>query len=123
MAAPLTAREEVRQDTAHGGLYLRRLRRAQLSVSLLALVDPTIPLAPVKRFAEPPELFPVLGALPLVILLVERLRDIEVFGVPAAVGLVVVPPYVLLVALGWLYERRANGLDSAFRELLDDDEP
>ena len=30
---------------------------------------------------------------------------------------------VLLVALGWLYERRANGLDSAFRELLDDDEP
>jgi hypothetical protein len=58
-----------------------------------------------------------------VILLVERLRDIEVFGVPAAVGLVVVPPYVLLVALGWLYERRANGLDCAFRELLDDDEP
>jgi hypothetical protein len=46
-----------------------------------------------------------------------------VLGVPAAVGLVVVPPYVLLVALGWLYERRANGLDAAFRELLDDDEP
>ena len=98
MAAPLTAREEVRQDTAHGGLYLRRLRRAQLGLSLLALVV----------FAG------LLGALPLVILLVERLRDIEVFGVP---------PYVLLVALGWLYERRANGLDSAFRELLDDDEP
>jgi hypothetical protein len=65
----------------------------------------------------------LLGSLPLVILLVERLRDIEVFGVPAAVALVVVPPYVLLLALGWLYERRANGLDSAFRELLDDDEP
>jgi uncharacterized membrane protein YhaH (DUF805 family) len=107
MAAPLTAREEVRQDTAHGGLYLRRLRRAQLGVSLLALVV----------FGG------LLCALPLVILLVERLRDIEVLGVPAAVGLVVVPPYVLLVALGWLYERRANGLDSAFRELLDDDEP
>jgi uncharacterized membrane protein YhaH (DUF805 family) len=107
VAAPLTAREEVREATAHGGLYLRRLRRAQLSVSLLALVV----------FAG------LVGALPLVILLVERLRDIEVFGVPATVGLVVVPPYVLLVALGWLYERRANGLDSAFRELLDDDEP
>jgi uncharacterized membrane protein YhaH (DUF805 family) len=107
MAAPLTAREEVRQDTAHGGLYLRRLRRAQLSVSLLALVV----------FGG------LLGALPLVILLVERLRDIDVLGVPAAVGLVIVPPYVLLVALGWLYERRANGLDADFRELLDDDEP
>lgn len=107
MAAPLTPREEVRQDTAHGGLYLRRLRRAQLSVSLLALVV----------FAG------LLGALPLVILLVERLRDIEVAGVPVAVGLIIVPPYVLLVALGWLYERRANGLDAAFRELLEDDEP
>jgi hypothetical protein len=107
MAAPLTAREEVRQDTAHGGLYLRRLRRAQLGVSLLALVV----------FAG------LLGALPLVILLVERLRDIDVLGVPAAVALVVVPPYVLFVALGWVYERRANGLDAAFREMLDDDEP
>ena len=107
MAAPLTAREEVRQDTAHGGLYLRRLRRRQLGVSLLALVV----------FGG------LLGSLPLVILLVERLRDIEVLGVPAAVALVVVPPYALLLALGWLYERRANGLDSDFRELLDDDEP
>jgi uncharacterized membrane protein len=107
VAAPLTARDEVREDTAHGGLYLGRLRRAQLGVSLTALVV----------FAG------VLGALPLVILLVERLRDIEVLGLPAAVGLVVVPPYVLFVALGWLYERRANGLDAAFREVLDDDEP
>jgi hypothetical protein len=107
VAAPLTARDEVREDTAHGGLYLRRLRRAQLSMSLLALVV----------------VGGLLGALPLVILLVERLRDIEVLGVPAAVGLVIVPPYVLLVALGWLYERRANGLDADFRELLDDDEP
>jgi len=107
VAAPLTARDEVREDTAHGGLYLRRLRRAQLGMSLLALVV----------FGG------LLGALPLVILLVERLRDIEVLGVPAAVGLVIVPPYVLLVALGWLYERRANGLDADFHELLDDDEP
>jgi hypothetical protein len=107
MAAPLTARDEVREDTAHGGLYLRRLRRTQLGMSLLALVV----------FGG------LLGALPLVILLVERLHDIEVLGVPAAVGLVIVPPYVLLVALGWIYERRANGLDADFRELLDDDEP
>ena len=107
MAAPLTAREEVREATAHGGLYLHRLRRAQLGVSLLALVV----------FAG------LVGALPLVILLVERLRVIELLGLPMAIGLVIVPPYVLLVALGWLYARRANGLDAAFRELLDDDEP
>jgi len=107
VAAPLTAREEVREATAHGGLYLRRLRRAQLGVSLLALIV----------FGG------LVGALPLVILLVERLADIELLGLPVAIGLVVVPPYVLLVALAWLYERRANGLDAAFRELLDDDEP
>jgi hypothetical protein len=107
MAAPLTAREEVREATAHGGLYLRRLRRTQLGVSLLALVV----------FAG------LVGALPLVILLVERLREIDVLGVPVAIALVIVPPYALLVALAWLYERRANGLDAAFRDLLDDDEP
>jgi hypothetical protein len=107
VAAPLTAREEVREATAHGGLYLRRLRRTQLSLSLQAFVV----------FAG------LLGALPLVILLVERLSDVELLGLPVAIGLVVVPPYVVLVALAWLYERRANGLDAAFRELLDDDEP
>lgn len=107
MAAPLTAREEVREATAHGGLYLRRLRRTQLGLSLQAFVV----------FAG------LLGALPLVILLVERLSDIELLGLPVAICLVIVPPYVLLVALAWLYERRANGLDTAFRELLDDDEP
>ena len=102
-----TPRDELAETTAHGGLYLRRLRRAQLGVSLLALVV----------FGG------LVGALPLVILLVERLSDIELLGLPVAIGLVVVPPYVLLVALGWLYERRANGLDAAFRELLDDDGP
>jgi hypothetical protein len=107
VAAPLTAREEVRDATAHGGLYLRRLRRTQLGLSLQAFVV----------FAG------LLGALPLVILLVERLSDIKLLGLPVAIGLLVVPPYVLLVALAWLYERRANGLDAAFRELLDDDEP
>jgi uncharacterized membrane protein len=102
VAAPLT--REVREATAHGGLYLRRLRHAQLVLSLLALVV----------FGG------LIGALPLVILLVEEVRRIEVLGVPIAIGLVVVPPFAFYVALAWIYEHRANGLDAAFREVLDD---
>ena len=33
-----TPRDELAEATAHGGLYLRRLVRAQLALSLLALV-------------------------------------------------------------------------------------
>jgi hypothetical protein len=42
-----------------------------------------------------------------------------VLGVPVSIALVIVPPLVLFVALGLLYERRADGLDRDFTDLVD----
>jgi hypothetical protein len=99
-------RDELSEATAHGGVYVRRLRKAQLSVSLLALV----------AFGG------LVGALPLVLYLAPSLLDIEVLGVPLPILLVVLPPFPLCVAIGWLHQRRADGLDAAFRDLVGDEE-
>jgi O-antigen/teichoic acid export membrane protein len=94
-------RDELAEATALGDVYLRRLRRAQLGLSLLALV----------AFGG------LIGALPLVLFLVPGLREIDVLGVPLSILLIVVPPYPLFVTMGWLYQRRADALDAAFRDL------
>jgi uncharacterized membrane protein len=97
------ARDDLEEATPLGGVYLRRLRRAQLGLSLLALA----------AFAG------LVGALPLVLELVPALRRIQVLGVPVALALLLAPPFVAFVALAWLYERRADGLDDAFRDLVE----
>lgn len=100
-----TPRDELADATAHGDVYLRRLRRAQLQLSLLALV----------AFGG------IVGGLPLALYLSPGLQDVELVGVPLPVLLVVVPLSPLFVALGVLYERRAGALDRAFRDLVRDD--
>ena len=57
--------------------------------------------------------------------LVPGLHEIEVFGLPLPIVLVVVPPFPLFLVMGWLYQRRADALDEAFRDLADaaDDTP
>jgi putative solute:sodium symporter small subunit len=97
-----TPRDELAEATAHGGVYLRRLVRAQLALSLLALV----------AFAG------ILGSLPLLLYLVPTLRHVSLFGVPLPVWLVAVPLFPLFVGLGLIYQRRANALDEAFRDLV-----
>jgi O-antigen/teichoic acid export membrane protein len=98
---------DITEGTAHGDVYLRRLRRAQLGLALLSLV----------AFGG------LLGALPLLLYLSPRfINETDILGVPLAIWLVVVPPYPLFVAIGWLQQRRADGLDSAFRELVADEE-
>jgi hypothetical protein len=98
-------REELVEATAHGALYLRRLRRAQLQLGLLGVV----------AFGG------LVGALPLALYLLPGLGDVFVFGVPLALWLVAVPLFPIFVGLGWIYERRAEGLEAAFRELVSDD--
>jgi hypothetical protein len=39
--------------------------------------------------------------------------------VPVAVWIVIVPLSPLFITIGWLYARRADALDSAFRELVE----
>ncbi len=94
--------EDLAEATAHGDVYLRRLRRAQLSLALHSLV----------AFGGP------IGALPLLLYLVPGINGIDVLGVPLAVVFVVGPPFPLFVAIGWLQQRRADDLDAAFRELV-----
>jgi hypothetical protein len=96
--------EDLTQATAHGDVYLRRLRREQLRLSLLSLV----------AFGG------AIGALPLILYLLPGLQDVHVLGVPLPIWLVVVPPFPLFFAIGLLEQRRADGLDEAFRELVDE---
>ena len=103
MSAPRTPRDELADATAHGGLYLRRLIRSQLGLSLLALV----------AFGG------FLGSLPLALYLLPGLHDVELFGVPLPLLLIVLPPFPVFVAFGWLYARRAQALEEAFRDLVE----
>jgi uncharacterized membrane-anchored protein len=96
-------RQELAEATEHGEVYLRQLRRAQLQLSLLALV----------AFGA------VFGILPIVLDLLPKLRHTTVFDVPVAVWIVIVPLSPLFITIGWLYARRADALDSAFRELVE----
>jgi hypothetical protein len=108
MSAPprSLAREELEQDTAHGRVYLRRLRRAQLTLSLLALV----------AFGG------LVGALPLVLFLIPSLQHVDVLGIRLPI-LLVLAPFPLFLAIGVLHQRQADGLDAAFRDLVGEDEP
>lgn len=100
-----TPRDELAEDTAHGELYLTRLRRAQLELSLLGLV----------AFGG------LVGSLPLLFALIPALARIHVLGIPLALLLVAVPAFPLFVVIGLVYERRANALDEAFRDLIRDE--
>ncbi len=100
-----TTRDELAEDTAYGELYLSRLRRAQLELSLLGLV----------AFGG------LVGSLPLLIALLPALNRIDVLGVPLAVLLVAVPAFPLFVVIGFVYERRADALDQSFRDLVRDE--
>jgi len=106
VSAPRTPRDELAEATAHGGLYLRRLVRSQLGLSVITLV----------AFGG------FLGSMPLTLYLLPGLQDVYVLGVPLPVLLIVVPPFPVFVAFGWLYARRARALEEAFRELVEPDE-
>jgi O-antigen/teichoic acid export membrane protein len=101
---PRSPREELAEVTPHGRVYLRRLIRAQLTLSILALL----------AFGG------LIGSLPLLLVLAPHLQDVEVAAVPLPVALLVFPIFPLIVLIGWLYQRRADALDNAFRELLED---
>ena len=98
-----TPRDELAEATAHGGLYLRRLIRAQLGLSAVALV----------AFGG------IIGALPLALLLLPGLQDVFVLGLPLAIVIIAWPPFVLFIAIAVLYARRAEALEESFRDLVE----
>jgi uncharacterized membrane protein len=97
-----TPRDELAEDTAYGALYLSRLRRAQLGLSLLGLV----------AFGG------LVGSLPLLFALAPGLSHTRVLGIPVAAVIVAVPAFPLFVAIAVAYVRRADALDDSFRELV-----
>jgi putative solute:sodium symporter small subunit len=97
-----TPRDELAEATAHGALYLRRLRQRQLALSLMALV----------AFGA------LVGVLPLAIDVLPALRRRDLLGIPLAIWLLVVPLPPVFLILGALYARRADALDESFRELV-----
>jgi hypothetical protein len=96
-------RDELAESTAYGGLFLRRLIRSQLALSVMALV----------AFGG------ILGSLPLALWLLPGLQDVELLGVPLPILIVTVPPYPLFIAIAALYARRAAALEEAFRDLVE----
>jgi uncharacterized membrane protein len=102
-AGARTPRDDLAERTAHGEVYLRRLVRAQLALSLQALL----------AFGG------IVGALPVVLAAVPGLQAATVLGVPVPFALIGAPLLVAFVALARLYERRAEALEEAFRELVE----
>jgi hypothetical protein len=100
-----TPRDELAEATEHGGLYLRRLVRSQLMLSVVALV----------AFGG------IVGSLPLAIYLLPGLQDVDVLGIPLPIVAISWPPFPLIVAIAWLYTRRAAALDESFRDLVGDE--
>ena len=106
-SARVPLRDELAEATAHGDIYVRRLRRSQMALSLLALT----------AFGG------LVGALPLVLFVLPSLQEIVILGVPLPILLVVGPPFPLFVAIAWVFQRRADALDAAFRHLIEQDRP
>src|SRR3954465_8191917 len=95
---------DLNEATAHAAVYLRRLRHEQLRLALLSLV----------AFGG------AIGALPLILYLLPRLHAARLLGVPLPIWLVVVPPFPLFLFIGLLEQRRADGLDDPFRDLVEE---
>ncbi|HWF53574.1 MAG TPA: sodium/substrate symporter small subunit [Solirubrobacteraceae bacterium] len=98
-----TPRDELADSTAHGNVYLRRLRRAQLSLSLMALV----------AFGA------VFGVLPIALYLLPHLHHTRLLGIPVTLWILVIPSSPVFIAIGWIYARRADSLDAAFRDVVE----
>lgn len=98
-----TPRDELADATEHGALYLRRLLRAQLALSLLALV----------AFGG------LVGGLPLALYLLPGLQGATLLGIPLPILAVMWPPFPLFVAIAVIYTRRAEALEAEFRELVE----
>jgi putative solute:sodium symporter small subunit len=101
-SSPHTPRDELAETTAHGEVYLRRLRQAQLALSVTALIT----------FGA------LVGILPMALYLLPDLQKTELFDVPISVWLVIVPLSPLFLMIAVLYARRADALDDSFRELV-----
>ncbi|CAI9400942.1 hypothetical protein [Nocardioides sp. T2.26MG-1] len=99
---PTARTADIDDETRLGGMYMGSLLREQLRLALgvLTVLGLTV------------------GLLPLVFHLVPALSRFEVLGVPLAWLLLGALVYPWLLALGWIYVRRAERNERDFAELV-----
>ena len=99
-------RDELADATAHGGIYLRRLR-ARPARALAAGA---------RRLRRPARVAAAACSCSSA-----GSQHIDAARHPPRRLLVAVPPFPLFVVIGWIYRRRADALDDAFRDLVRDE--
>lgn len=93
---------DLQEQTELGGVLLRSLMRAQLTLSLGVLV----------LFGS------FVAALPLVFALAPRFADHDVLGLPLPLALLGIAIYPVVVLTGHVYVRRAERNEREFEELV-----
>jgi hypothetical protein len=101
-----TASREIDADTELGAVYMSSLLGEQLRLAAGVLVALGL----------------TVGVLPLVFHLFPHLSEVRVAGVPVPWLLLGVLVYPWLLALGWIYVRRAESNERDFIDLVDDPE-
>lgn len=101
-----TASREIDADTELGAVYMSSLLGEQLRLAAGVLVALGL----------------TVGILPLVFHLFPHLSEVRVAGMPVPWLLLGVLVYPWLLALGWIYVRRAEANERDFIDLVDDPE-
>lgn len=94
---------EIDEQTRLGEVYMRSLVRTQFRLALFVCTV----------------LGCVVGGLPLLFLLVPRLREIRLLGIPLPWAVLAGLIYPAFVAGAWLYVRQAERNERHFAELVD----
>jgi len=97
-----TVAREIDAQSAVGEVYMSSLVRSQLRLALGLLVVLVL----------------TVGALPLLFVLVPWLQHGRVLGVPLAWVVLGVGCYPVILALSWIYVRRAERNERAFQDLV-----
>lgn len=93
---------DIDEGTALGTILMDSLLAAQLRLALGVLTVLALSV----------------GSLPLLFHLLPSLADVRLVGIPLAYLLLWVLVFPLLLALGWVYVRRAEANERAFAELV-----
>jgi hypothetical protein len=103
---PAGRTSDIDAGTRLGGVYMRSLLREQLRLALGVLTVMAL----------------TIGLLPLAFYLAPGLSDVRLLGMPLGWLLLGVAVYPALVALGWVYVRRAERNERDFAEILSETE-
>jgi hypothetical protein len=96
-------RSEIDAQTEVGEVYMRSLMRIQLRLALGIVLT----------------LAATIGTLPLLFVVVPASRTVRVADIPLPWLLLGFVVYPVLIALGWVYVRRAERNEQAFSDLVD----